>query len=152
MIPGIHPTAAIGGFAQWREYLGEDDLETYEIFRRTGEYAPRIDPTARVGPFTQIDAGCIRATVIGPRTHVMGHCHVGHGVQIGADCDVASGTVIAGEVTVGDRVRIGVGAVIIPYRKIGDGARIGAGAVVIRDVPAGEVWAGNPARRLKPGV
>ena len=32
--------------------------------------------------------------------------------------------------------------------RIGDGATIGAGAIVTRDVPAGETWAGNPARRI----
>ncbi len=43
---------------------------------------------------------------------------------------------------------IGAGAVILPGITIGEGAIIGAGAVVTRDVPAGETWAGNPARKL----
>nr|WP_314444346.1 acyltransferase [uncultured Sphingomonas sp.] len=44
---------------------------------------------------------------------------------------------------------IGAGAVILPGVRIGAGAMIGAGAVVTRDVPAGETWVGNPARRLR---
>ena len=43
---------------------------------------------------------------------------------------------------------IGAGAVILPGLTVGEGATIGAGAVVTRDVPAGETWAGNPARKL----
>jgi acetyltransferase-like isoleucine patch superfamily enzyme len=43
---------------------------------------------------------------------------------------------------------IGAGAVILPGVTIGEGAMIGAGAVVTRDVPDGETWVGNPARRL----
>lgn len=43
---------------------------------------------------------------------------------------------------------IGAGAVILPGITIGEGAMIGAGAVVTKDVPAGETWAGNPARRV----
>jgi hypothetical protein len=45
---------------------------------------------------------------------------------------------------------IGERAIILPQvRVIGEGAVIGAGAVVTRDVPAGETWAGNPARRTR---
>lgn len=46
---------------------------------------------------------------------------------------------------------IGAGAVILPGLTIGERAMIGAGAVVICDVPAGETWAGNPARRIDKG-
>jgi acetyltransferase-like isoleucine patch superfamily enzyme len=41
---------------------------------------------------------------------------------------------------------IGAGAVILPGLTIGEGAMIGAGSVVTKDVPAGELWIGNPAR------
>lgn len=44
---------------------------------------------------------------------------------------------------------IGGGSLIGPGVTIGERAIIGMGAVVLRDVPAGQVWAGNPARRLK---
>lgn len=48
---------------------------------------------------------------------------------------------------IGKGASIGGGAVILPGLTIGEGAMIGAGAVVTRDVPAGETWVGNPARR-----
>ena len=48
---------------------------------------------------------------------------------------------------IGRGASIGAGAVILPGIIIGDGAMIGAGAVVTKDVPAGETWIGNPARR-----
>ncbi|WP_322893918.1 MULTISPECIES: acyltransferase [unclassified Yoonia] len=49
--------------------------------------------------------------------------------------------------SIGTGVWIGLRAVILPQcRRIGDGAVVGAGAVVTRDVPAGAVVAGNPAR------
>jgi len=43
---------------------------------------------------------------------------------------------------------IGAGAVLLPGITIGAGAMIGAGAVVTKDVPDGETWIGNPARKM----
>ena len=32
---------------------------------------------------------------------------------------------------------------------IGEHAIVGAGSVVAKDIPAGEIWAGNPAKKLR---
>lgn len=45
---------------------------------------------------------------------------------------------------------IGANATILGGLRIGAGALIGAGSVVTRDVPAGELWVGNPARSRGP--
>jgi len=45
---------------------------------------------------------------------------------------------------------IGANATIVCGVEIGAGAMIGAGSVVTRDVPAGELWFGNPARSHGP--
>ncbi len=39
--------------------------------------------------------------------------------------------------------------IIVNAVDIGNGAVIGAGSVVNRDIPAKEIWAGNPARFIK---
>ena len=44
---------------------------------------------------------------------------------------------------------IGAGSTILCGVTIGENAMIGAGSVVTKDVPAGEVWVGNPAKFLK---
>lgn len=44
---------------------------------------------------------------------------------------------------------IGANATIICGVTIGEGAMVGAGAVVTKDIPAGEVWVGNPAKFLR---
>jgi len=43
---------------------------------------------------------------------------------------------------------IGGGATVLPGVTIGERAVVAAGAVVTKDVPAGEVWGGNPARYM----
>ena len=55
---------------------------------------------------------------------------------------------VARPVRIGNDVWIGASATIMPGVTVGDGAVIGAGAVVTHDVPAGERWAGVPARRM----
>lgn len=52
-------------------------------------------------------------------------------------------------VIIGDDVFIGMNSVILKGVTIGDGAVIGAGSVVSRDVPAGTIAAGNPARIIR---
>jgi sugar O-acyltransferase (sialic acid O-acetyltransferase NeuD family) len=71
---------------------------------------------------------------------------VDHECQIGAGTHIGPGVRLAGHIEVGERTWIGTGAVILPRLKIGNDATIGAGAVVIRDVPAGAVVMGVPAR------
>ena len=45
--------------------------------------------------------------------------------------------------------KVGANATLLPGVTIGENALVGAGAVVVRDVPAGAVVAGNPARIIK---
>lgn len=49
-------------------------------------------------------------------------------------------------ITLGDNVWLGGGVIVCPGVTIGDDSVVGAGAVVTRDVPAGVVAVGNPAR------
>jgi acetyltransferase-like isoleucine patch superfamily enzyme len=52
-------------------------------------------------------------------------------------------------IEIGRNVWVAAGCVILPGVTIGDNAVIGAGSVVNQSVPADELWAGVPARRIK---
>ena len=44
---------------------------------------------------------------------------------------------------------IGAGSTILPGLEIGENAMVGAGSVVTKNIPAGEIWVGNPAKFLR---
>jgi acetyltransferase-like isoleucine patch superfamily enzyme len=134
---GIHHSAVIGNAPEGREWRPGDPA-----------YAPAINRTARVEALVTVDAGLTRPTVVHARAWVMKHVHVGHDCIVGEDVELAPGVVLGGFSIVMKGAHIGMNATVLPLTRIGPCARIGAGAVVTRDVPAGETWAGNPAREL----
>ena len=50
---------------------------------------------------------------------------------------------------IGRRAKIGANSTLLPGVVIGADALVGAGSVVVRDIPAGKVVVGNPARVIK---
>lgn len=55
----------------------------------------------------------------------------------------------AAPITIGDNVWLGGGVIVLPGVTIGADTVVGAGAVVTRDLPAGVVAVGNPARVVR---
>ena len=131
----IHQLALVGSPPEHRAHIGPGIL-------------PEVDETARVEAFCTVDAGIKEPTRIARGAWLMKGCHVGHDAQIGADVELAPHCAVGGHVIIEAGVRVGLGATFKPFVHVGAGARIGMGAVVITDVPAGEVWAGNPARMI----
>lgn len=62
---------------------------------------------------------------------------------------VKDNTYYLGNVNIGDKVFIGMNTLIVNAVNIGDNAVIGAGSIFNCNIPANEVWAGNPAKFVK---
>ncbi len=103
-----------------------------------------IGEGALFSPFTTVTSN-VR---IGLHFHCNLYSYVEHDCVIGDFVTFAPAVRCNGNVRIGDGAYIGAGAIIRQGLTIGAGAFIGMGAVVTKDVPAGETWVGNPARRL----
>lgn len=54
-----------------------------------------------------------------------------------------------GKIEIHSDVWIGAGAIVLSGVEIGTGAVVGAGSVVTHSIPPYEIWAGNPAKKIR---
>jgi acetyltransferase-like isoleucine patch superfamily enzyme len=82
---------------------------------------------------------------VGPGVCIIGSQHTG----LPDDAPVIATDLDIRPIRIEDGADIGANATILPGVTIGRGAIVGAGAVVSRDIPAGAVAAGVPARTIR---
>jgi acetyltransferase-like isoleucine patch superfamily enzyme len=125
-------------------------------------YGCTIGDGTFVGPFVEIQRG----VVIGRRCRIQSHTFICELVTIGDDCFIAHGVMFVNDrftmgrpargdhrlwqaTRIGNNVSLGSNATILPV-DICDDVVIGAGSVVTKPVREPGIYAGNPARFLRP--
>jgi acetyltransferase-like isoleucine patch superfamily enzyme len=115
-----------------------------------------------VGPFCEIQKG----VQIVDRTRIQSHSFICELVTIGNDCFIGHGVMFINDLfsdgkpaggdaskwkstRIGNHVSIGSNATILPV-EICDHVVIGAGAVVTKNIAEPGIYAGNPAKKMRP--
>lgn len=99
-----------------------------------------------IGSGSSIERPSLGITVLENGAKIDDLAQVGHEVRVGANTQVAAGTIFSGRVTVGKDCFIGVNVSVKPGVTIGDNVLVGIGSVVTKDLPGDAVYAGVPAR------
>jgi sugar O-acyltransferase (sialic acid O-acetyltransferase NeuD family) len=89
-----------------------------------------VNPDARIG----------RGVIVNTAAVVEHDCVLGDFVH------VSPNSVMGGACTVSAFAQLGIGATMLPGTAIGEGSLVGAGSVVVRDIAAGAIARGVPAR------
>ena len=141
---------ALGGNAL-RARLGARVRELGYLLANAVHPSAVLSPSVCLGEGVAVMAGaCLNAdTRVGDLAIVNTGAVVDHDGDLGEACHVAPRCGLAGNVRVGARAFLGVGCSAIPGVSIGDDAQVGAGGVIVRDIPAGALAMGVPARVVR---
>jgi sugar O-acyltransferase (sialic acid O-acetyltransferase NeuD family) len=140
--------------------IGEPSLriKLYKMLERIGFEIPNIiDLTAIVSRQVKMERGIFigKNVVINVGTSIKDGSIINTGSTIEHDCiinqfcHIAPGSVLCGEVEVGENTHVGAGSVIRQQIKIGSNAIIGMGSVVLKDIKGNVVAYGNPCKEVK---
>jgi putative colanic acid biosynthesis acetyltransferase WcaF len=161
MLPRNHPVRICAGLVVRVFRFGRNYVHLAWL-RRAGLHFTGtiyVDPRARFSPPSNVTIGA-NCNIGKALFYALDTISVGDRSIIGEDVFLCTGThdiyaadfhLVTKPIAVGRCVWIAAGATILPGVRIGDGAVVGAMAVVSRDVPAGAVVVGNPARVVRIG-
>jgi UDP-N-acetylglucosamine acyltransferase len=120
----VHPFAVLGGDPQDLGFDASRETRVHIGARTVVREHVTVNRATRDGGATEVGEDCF----------LMTGSHLAHDCRIGDRVVMANAVLLGGHVQVGDRAFLGGGAVIHQFCRIGEGAMIGGGARVSSDV------------------
>ncbi len=107
-----------------------------------------VEDWVSIGAACCIDRGTYGETRIGAGTKLDNFCHIAHNVEIGRDCLLTAGFIVAGSTKIGDRVIASGQAGVLDHLEICDDVVLVRRAGVVEDIDQPGTYAGLPAEPL----
>jgi UDP-3-O-[3-hydroxymyristoyl] glucosamine N-acyltransferase LpxD len=111
-----------------------------------------IGDDVEIGALTSIASGTLAPTRIGDRVKIDDHVFIAHNCDIGDNVIIIAGAEISGSVRIGRDSWIGPMVSIRDGLHIADNVLVGIGSTVVKSIDEAGIYAGSPARYLKPNI
>ena len=109
-----------------------------------------VEPNVQIGSGTKVWAftHILSGAVIGKDCNICDHVFIESDVQLGDRVTVKCGVQIWDGISIEDDVFVGSRVTILKGVIIHENSVIGSGSVVTKNIPANEIWAGVPAKKV----
>ena len=103
-----------------------------------------LQDNVQIGAGVNIDRGVFDDTVIGKGTKIDNHCHFAHNLQVGENCLITAGFIVAGSTKIGNNYVTGGRVSVGGHMQIGDNIQTAAMTVVTKHLEQPGHYAGYP--------
>ncbi len=146
-LSSVSPSSRSKIFEQFKEKF---DLSLYK-------FPVSVHTSAVISLSSQILQGSYIGplSIIAPFCEIGKFCFINRATSVGHHCQLADFVTLSAGVCIGSRtvfetgVNIGLGATIFDGVTIGEGSIIGAGSLVTKNIPAGVIAYGSPAKIIR---
>lgn len=102
-----------------------------------------------IGANTCVDRGALSDTIIEDYVKIDNLCHIAHNAHIGKNTMIVACSEVSGSCKIGEKVWVGPNSSVRDWKRVGNGSFVGMASNVVKDIPENEVWAGNPAKKMR---
>jgi len=141
----VDPTAVLG--VPGCRYVKGPEGQIVEVAHVGGI---KIEPQVSVGALSIVHRAVLDNTVLRVGAKIGSMCTIGHGATVGEDTILTVRVTTGGSSVIGKRCWFGMGSMVKQGVTVCDDVLVGAGAVVTRDIDRPGVYAGIPAKYIRP--